>query len=143
MTEANPRLVYLSLPGFASDDPRASVPAWEGILGAATATYRPRPAENGTDQPVYTAIPISSNYGAFQGAIATIMALISRERDGGGQRIDVPLFDATFASIGRAGLRVHDAKDTGVDLRVYLGRPFPVQGRPLGPLRWLGQPKPP
>ena len=118
MTEANPRLVYLSLPGFASDDPRASVPAWEGILGAATATYRPRPAENGTDQPVYTAIPISSNYGAFQGAIATIMALISRERDGGGQRIDVPLFDATFASIGRAGLRVHDAKDTGVDLRV-------------------------
>ena len=77
----------------------------------------PRPSENGTDQPVYTAIPISSNYGAFQGAIATIMALISRERDGGGQRIDVPLFDATFASIGRAGLRIHNAKDAGIDLR--------------------------
>ena len=46
MTEANPRLVYLSLPGFASDDPRAATPAWEGILGAATATYRPRPSES-------------------------------------------------------------------------------------------------
>ena len=118
MTQANPRLVYLSLPGFASDDPRASVPAWEGILGAATATYRPRPEENGKDQPVYTAIPISSNYGAFQGVVSIIMALISRERDGAGQRIELPLFDATLASIGRAGMRVHEAKDTGVDLRL-------------------------
>ena len=124
MTQANPRLVYLSLPGFASDDPRASVPAWEGILGAATATYRPRPSENGTDQPAYTAIPISSNYGAFQGAVATIMALISRQRDGVGQRIEVPLFDATFASIGRAGMRVHNEQNTGLDLRGIWGGHF-------------------
>ncbi|MCI0825560.1 MAG: CoA transferase [Chloroflexi bacterium] len=124
MTEANPRLVYLSLPGFASDDPRASTPAWEGILGAATATYRPRPSASGTDHPVYTAIPISSNYGAFQGAVATIMALISRERDGVGQRVEVPLFDATFASIGRDGMRVHNPQDTGLDLRGIWGGHF-------------------
>jgi len=124
MTQANPRLVYLSLPGFASDDPRASVPAWEGILGAATATYRPHPLENGTDQPVYTAIPISSNYGAFQGAVATIMALISRERDGIGQRVEVPLFDATFASIGRAGMRVHNEREMAVDTRGIWGGHF-------------------
>ena len=124
MTQANPRLVYLALPGFASDDPRASIPAWEGILGAATATYRPRPSENGADQPVYTAIPISSNYGAFQGAVATIMALIARERDGVGQRIEVPLFDATFASIGRAGMRVHNEQNTGLDLRGIWGGHF-------------------
>ena len=124
MTQANPRLVYLSLPGFASDDPRASAPAWEGILGAATATYRPRPLENGTDQPVFTAIPISSNYGAFQGAVATIMALISRGRDGVGQRVEVPLFDATFASIGRAGMRVHEEQATVVDRRGIWGGVF-------------------
>ena len=124
MTLANPRLVYLSLPGFASDDPRAATPAWEGILGAATATYRPRPSESGTQDPVYTAIPISSNYGAFQGAVATVMALISRERDGVGQRIEEPLFDATFASIGRAGMRVHSEQDTGVDLRRIWGGHF-------------------
>ena len=39
MTRANPRLVYCSLPGFASDDPRAGVPAYEGVVGAAAATY--------------------------------------------------------------------------------------------------------
>jgi len=121
MTQANPRLVYLSLPGFASDDPRASSPAWEGILGAATATYRPRATGNGADQPVYTAIPISSNYGAFQGAVATIMALIARARDGVGQRVEVPLFDATFASIGRAGMRIHNEQSTGTDLRDLRG----------------------
>ena len=105
MTQANSGLVYLSLPGFASDDTRAAVPAWEGILGAATATYRPRRDATGTDLPVYTAIPISSNFGAFQGAVAIIMALISREQHGQGQRIEVPLFDATFAAFGRFGFR--------------------------------------
>ena len=124
MTQANPRLVYLSLPGFASDDPRASVPAWEGILGAATATYRSLPSGKETDQPVYTAIPISSNYGALQGVIAIIMALISRGRDGVGQRIELPLFDATFASIGRTGMRVHNTQDTGIDMSTIWGGHF-------------------
>ena len=36
MTARNPRLIYVSLPGFLSDDPRAGMPAWEGVLGAAT-----------------------------------------------------------------------------------------------------------
>ena len=111
MTEANPRLVYCSLPGFASDDPRSSMPAWEGVLGAATATYRSPPPQDAGDRPVYTAIPISSNYGAFQGVVSIIMALIVRERDGVGQRIEVPLFNATFPSIGNMGLRVHRASN--------------------------------
>ena len=37
----NPHLIYCSLPGFAADDPRAALPAWEGVLGAATGTYWP------------------------------------------------------------------------------------------------------
>ena len=40
MTEANPRLIYCSMPGFASDDPRADMPAYEGVIGAASATFR-------------------------------------------------------------------------------------------------------
>src|SRR5439155_22713137 len=34
--ERNPRLVYCSIPGFAADDPRAGMQAWEGIVDAAT-----------------------------------------------------------------------------------------------------------
>ena len=107
MTRANPRLVYCSIPGFATDDPRAAMPAYEGIIGAASATFRsPDPASK---RPVYTAIPIASVYGAFQSVVAITVALNARERDGVGQRIEVPLFDSMFQSIGRFGVRVHNA----------------------------------
>src|SRR5215212_1617256 len=36
MRQRNPRLIYCSLPGFAKDDPRAGMRAWEGIVDAAT-----------------------------------------------------------------------------------------------------------
>jgi crotonobetainyl-CoA:carnitine CoA-transferase CaiB-like acyl-CoA transferase len=102
----NPRLIYCSLPGFASDDPRAQVRAFEGVVGAASATYRPHNPD--VDRPVFTAIPISSNYAAFQGVVSIVMALFARQRDGVGQRIEVPLFDATFPSIGARAMHVHD-----------------------------------
>jgi crotonobetainyl-CoA:carnitine CoA-transferase CaiB-like acyl-CoA transferase len=102
-TARNGRLVYCSLPGFASDDPRASMAAWEGVIAAASGTYR-APSEDAA--PVFTAIPIASTFAAFLGAIGITAALFSRERDGRGQRIEVPLFDAMFAAIGANGLAV-------------------------------------
>lgn len=102
----NPRLIYCSLPGFASDDPRAQVRAFEGVIGAATATYRPH--EGKAERPIYTAIPISSNYAAFQAVVSIVLALYARDNDDAGQWIEVPLFDATFPSIGSRAMRVHD-----------------------------------
>ena len=51
MTEANPRLVYCSVPGFASDDPRAGMPAWEGVVAAAAASFRPADPSQGGAPP--------------------------------------------------------------------------------------------
>ena len=112
MTETNPGLIYCSLPGFASDDPRAGLWAWEGIIAAATDTYRATP---GGDRaiPSFTAIPIASTFAAILAGISISAALFSRERDGRGQRIEVPLFDATFAAIGAGGLVVHGAASGG------------------------------
>ncbi|TAK73145.1 MAG: CoA transferase [Dehalococcoidia bacterium] len=108
MTEANPRLVYCSLPGFAADDPRAGYAAWEGVVGAAAGMYRA--ARGGTPsngRPIYSAIPLPSSYAAIQAAVAIAMALGVRERDGVGQVVTVPLFDGMFGAIGYDGLRVH------------------------------------
>ena len=105
MTAANPRLIYCSLPGFAADDPRAHIAAWEGTVAAAAATYRPHPQ---TGRPIYNALPFSSSYAAFLAAVSIAMALNARERDGLGQVIEVPLFDATFAAMGYQGLRIHN-----------------------------------
>lgn len=110
MTAANPRLIYCSLPGFASDDPRAGLRAWEGVIGAATATYPPHPE---TEDPIYTPLPFSSSYAAFLAAVSIAMALNARERDGLGQVVEVPLFDATYAAIGYRGQRVHNSDTSG------------------------------
>ncbi len=101
----NPRLIYCSLPGFAGDDPRAACPAWEGVLGAATGAYGP------PDGPRFTALPISSCYGALAAAVAIVMALIARERDGLGQLVEVPLFDATVLAIGSGAVLVNGKPD--------------------------------
>jgi crotonobetainyl-CoA:carnitine CoA-transferase CaiB-like acyl-CoA transferase len=107
-----PSLIYCSLPGFAADDPRRDVAAWEGVVGAATDTYarvdQITTAAPGDDpaRPVYTALPLASNFAAFHAATAIVMALIARERDGLGQRIEVPLFDAMFELIGANGISV-------------------------------------
>lgn len=106
-TERHPRLIYCSLPGFASDDPRASLPAWEGVLGATTGVYLQ------AGEPRFTSVPISSTFGAIAAAVSIVMALIARERDGLGQRIEVPLFDATFLAIGSTGLLVNGKPEGG------------------------------
>ncbi|MDP6607168.1 MAG: CoA transferase [Dehalococcoidia bacterium] len=108
MSEANPRLIYCSMPGFAGDDPRAQVPAWEGVIAAASGTFSTQLTGGTNALPIYTAVPIASVYAAFQSAVSVTMALNARDRDGAGQRIEVPLFDGMFAAIGMRGLRVHN-----------------------------------
>src|SRR5215510_14415730 len=103
---ANPQLIYCALPGFASDDPRAEVRAFEGVVGAAATTFRAHDGK--AERPVYTAIPIASVYAAFQAAVSITIALNARQRSGLGQRLEVPLFDSMFPSIGARGTHVHD-----------------------------------
>ena len=105
MTAANPRLVYCSLPGFGADDPRAQVKAWEGVVGAATGAYRATHATQG--RPVFTVVPYGSVYAAFLCAVTVAMALNARARSGLGQRVEIPLFDATFTVVGARGLLVN------------------------------------
>ena len=107
MTARNPRLVYSSMPGFAPDDPRAGMQAWEGIVNAATHNCIPRAGEEppGWDwsRPFHMAPPLASNFAAFLGATGIVMALIARERWGFGQAVEAPLFDAMFTLIGHSG----------------------------------------
>ncbi|GAB3527849.1 CoA transferase [Phytohabitans suffuscus] len=102
-----PSLVYCSLPGFPAGDPRANLAGWEGVVAAATGNCRPRPgqAPDGwdPDRPVYSAIPMASNFAAFAAAYAIVAALVGRTRTGLGERIEVPLYSAMFEAIGGAG----------------------------------------
>jgi crotonobetainyl-CoA:carnitine CoA-transferase CaiB-like acyl-CoA transferase len=123
MTEWQPGLIYCSLPGFASDDPRARHAAWEGVVAAATDTYAlagelfdpndPRMASLEPDRPIYTALPLASNFAGFHAATAIVMALIARERGVVGQIIEAPLFDAMFELIGAYGIALNGVVPVG------------------------------
>jgi len=122
MTAENPKLIYLSLPGFASsDEENANVRAFEGVLGGATGLY--------TDlglirsmlniDPVYTPIPLPSVYGAIHAVNAITMALIARVSSGEGDVIEVPLASAAMSTM--AGLII----DTKNKPRRYMNPPAP------------------
>ncbi|HLI66352.1 MAG TPA: CoA transferase [Caulobacteraceae bacterium] len=137
-TAANPRLIYCSMPGFAADDPRAQTPAWEGVIAAAASTVGrgelDEPAANGSShRPIYTAIPAHSSFAAFWTAVSVAMALNARERDGVGQIVEVPLFDATFTALGYRAQKIHGGDGAvAADMRAAMGRAFGRAGAVAG-----------
>lgn len=100
----SPRLVYCSIPGFGADDPRASEVAWEGVVMAAAGAYSLQaPFSFNPDispAPVFSPLALGSVFAAIESATAITAALIARERDGVGQHIEVPLYDALFDACG-------------------------------------------
>ena len=108
MTALNPRLVYLSLPGFASTDERASIRAFEGIISAAIGQYTDLQSRRPDLPPVYTPMPLGSTYGAIHGAIAVTLALYAREESGRGDVIEVSLVGAAMSAMAVIMLDVAD-----------------------------------
>ena len=104
----NSALVYCSLPGFGEDHPDRDKQGWEPIIGAATGLY---PKVDGSDEPLYSPLPIASTFAAIVGAVAVTMALCARDRTGKGQRVEVPLYDAMFTAMGRHLVKFHDLED--------------------------------
>jgi crotonobetainyl-CoA:carnitine CoA-transferase CaiB-like acyl-CoA transferase len=107
----HPRLVVCSMPGFGSDDPRASLPGWEGVVLAATGCYATASEEMlagewwPSEGPAFTPLLLGSVFAGILGAVGITAALVARERDGHGQMVEVPLHDALFEAIGARVLR--------------------------------------
>ncbi len=108
MTTLNPGLVYLSLPGFASTDERASIRAYEGIISAAIGQYTDLQSRRADLPPVYTPMPLGSTYGAIHGAIAVTLALYARAESGCGDVIEVSLVGAAMSAMAVIMLDVAD-----------------------------------
>src|SRR5262249_6389131 len=74
----NPRLVYLSLPAFSSDEKEMShIAGWEGVVAAAMGQF----TDMGLNRVLmgieasYSPLTLASAYGAAFGAMAVILAL--------------------------------------------------------------------
>jgi crotonobetainyl-CoA:carnitine CoA-transferase CaiB-like acyl-CoA transferase len=109
MTQAHTRLLYLSLPGFSAEDAdHAGIPAWEAIIGAAVGQF----TDMGLNRvlmginPSYSPLPLASSYAAVFGALAVVLALYARERDGLGDVIEVPIAAALAEGLAYNSMRV-------------------------------------
>ena len=95
LKEINPRLVMLSISGFGQTGPNAERPAYDRIslayAGFLNMTgYPDRP-------PVRPGTALADYQSALLGAFSIMVALYERDaRGGGGQQIDLSLFEAVF-----------------------------------------------
>ena len=102
VSDKNPELIYLSLPGFPSTDKkRAQIQAWEGVMNAASGAYTETHwwRQQLNFPPVYSWVPFCSAHGSMQGAIAVLAALIAREKQGCGTRIEVSMVAAALSGL--------------------------------------------
>lgn len=89
----NPRIVYVSLVGYSQAGPYAARPAYDdliqGISGMASMFTL-----CGSDEPRFVPAVIADRVSGLNAVHAMLAALLSRERTGQGQSVDVPMFES-------------------------------------------------
>jgi CoA:oxalate CoA-transferase len=115
--EANPRAVLLSINGFGSDSSFRERRAYAPIVHAATGLLRDR-GQLG-QAPTQPRNAYSDVITALHGAVALLAALRVAEATGVGQRVEVPMFDATLASHSESGNVLLDPPDERVMNPIY------------------------
>lgn len=104
--KANSKLIYLSLPGFASTDQNlAQTEGWEPLIGALTGLFTNISFTRDFLglPPVYTALKLPSVYAAVHGATAVMMSLVQPSPEG--EHIEVPLASAMMSAMGAIALQ--------------------------------------
>lgn len=91
--EINPKIVYASLKGFAQDGPYRDYPAFDPI---ATHTGVMVSATGYPDQPIKCGISVGDSGTGVMLAFSITAALLQREREGIGQRVDVAMQDTVI-----------------------------------------------
>ena len=96
----NPRLIVVSLSGFGQDGPYRDAPAFDQILQALSGLMYLNGQEG--DPPMKLGISVADYAAAFNGAIGALLAIITRERTGHGQHVDVALYDSVVSLLETA-----------------------------------------
>ena len=91
LEEANPRLIRMYISGFGPAGPNADEPAFDNVLQARSGLTQALWA--GEEPTILPGYPIDKMT-AVMAAQAALAALLSRQRDGRGDRIDLAMLDA-------------------------------------------------
>ncbi|UVM22090.1 CaiB/BaiF CoA transferase family protein [Pseudomonas wadenswilerensis] len=102
----NPRLVYCSVTGFGQTGPYAKRAGYDfmiqGLGGLMSLTGRPE-GEEGAG-PVKVGVALTDILTGLYSTVAILAALAHRDRDGGGQHIDMALLDVQVACLANQAM---------------------------------------
>jgi len=109
--EAQPHLITVSLPGFATgDELRRDWRAFESVIAAASGVF----TDMGLNRvlmgvnPSFSPLPLASAYATTMAAASVTIALYARQRTGRGDHIEVPLASAVMEGLSYNTLHVED-----------------------------------
>lgn len=108
----NPRLIMLSISGFGQGGPESRRPAYAPIIHAEAGLLdrAGRRAESGEIQQI--PLSVADTNASLHGLVATLAAVILRERTGAGQHIDIAMIDATLVTDDQIHYELEDSEDT-------------------------------
>jgi len=89
-----PDIIYVHCTGFGLDGPYAGLQAYDDIIQAASGATSLLPRVDGNPRPRYLPMLFADKVSGLHAAYATLAAVISRLRDGEGQHVEVPMFEA-------------------------------------------------
>lgn len=118
--EINPKIIYASLKGFSQQGPYKDYPAFDPI---ATHTGVMISVTGLPDQPIKAGISIADSGTGLTLALSIIAALLQREREGIGQRIDIAMQDFMI-SLSRSQWEPYYARGGVPGRRVGNGMPL-------------------
>ncbi len=123
----NPRLIMLSISGFGQGGPESRRPAYAPIIHAEVGLLHrgARRAESGEVQQI--PLSVADTNASLHGLVATLAAVILRERTGRGQHIDIAMIDATLVTDDQLHYELEDSEDT-------MGLPNDVWTTGAGPI---------
>lgn len=93
--ELNPDLVYCSVSGYGQSGPRRDWPAIDNIVQATSGMMSLGGDPDGP--PTRVGFPVVDTLTGQTAAFAILGSLFRRQREGGGEHLDIAMFDATLA----------------------------------------------
>lgn len=89
LSAAFPQLIHVALVGFGTGGPYSGRAAYDDVIQAASGIA----AVQGNDAPEYVRSVIADKTAGLMALSATVSALYARATTGGGQRVEVPMFE--------------------------------------------------
>jgi crotonobetainyl-CoA:carnitine CoA-transferase CaiB-like acyl-CoA transferase len=122
LREKRPELITVSLPGFASNDQlRKEWKATEAIVAAASGAF----TDMGFNRvlmglnPSFSPLALGSSYATTLAASSVVMSLLSREKSGRGDHVEVPIVAALMEGLSYNSVVIENTPDRYLTMREH------------------------